>query len=483
MLSDLTWRKYPLDLLMNENMAVVEAAMPKGFEYAPYMFYITALKKADNDGVFDLEDGVIFARLMRVENIEVVFLVANLMQQRHLIYRINGECNKCGLVDWEYPKNEKPRTIAERRAIVEKQIQEAKNVRICTEPLAVLKNSKPVAGPEELAALENPELTGLENAAQLTPDNAGVFTAPKMDGNFICPENDKNAENVVIEKMDDKNTKNVVKNFDTEREREKRDYTDTEEKEKTHTLDKTERLEKESVLACAKFPIDFATAKTEKTAMAGEKSQDVTDSQNLETDGGIGGSSEELGTEVEKAMTQGESDEGMTDGGSCKDYLNKFFVENCYGFVAKKSAWAMNKLAAEIDALADEENPSETIAALICAEFKRMHDGKVSDYFKDYPMRPSYMLKPRAWEHLMTYAAKILARNKGQNNFLKAAQKAKTDYEAERESVDVALADEYAKYGIDPADPNKATKIIQAKAQEQSQVAYSEETASGIDIF
>ena len=236
-------------------------------------------------------------------------------------------------------------------------------------------------------------------------------------------------------------------------------------------------------MASAKFPIDFATAKTERTAMAGESSQDKPDSQNLETESSTGGSSEELETEVEKAAPQGKSDEGIRDGGSCRAYLSAFFAKNCYGFVEKKSAWAMDNLAKEIDALADEETPSETIAALICTEFLRMHDGKVSDYFKDYPLRPSYMLKPRAWEHLMTYAGKILASNKGQNNFLKAAQKAKTDFEAEKESVNAALADEYVKYGIDPDDPNKATKIIQAKAREQSEPAYSEETATGIDIF
>lgn len=45
MLSDVTWRKMPTDMLTNETMTYIESQMPAGFEYAPFMFYQAALKK------------------------------------------------------------------------------------------------------------------------------------------------------------------------------------------------------------------------------------------------------------------------------------------------------------------------------------------------------------------------------------------------------------------------------------------------------
>ena len=109
MLKDIYWRRYPIDLLNDDKMLYIESLMPEKLKYAPYMFYITALKLADDDGVFDLEDGVIFARLMRVPDVQIVFEVANLMRQRKVIYRLLDDSNYCGLTDWEYAKNEKVR--------------------------------------------------------------------------------------------------------------------------------------------------------------------------------------------------------------------------------------------------------------------------------------------------------------------------------------------------------------------------------------
>ena len=63
MLRDVYWRQYPIDLLTDEKMMAIECKMPAGLEYAPYMFYITALKLANNDGVFNLDDAEIIAVL------------------------------------------------------------------------------------------------------------------------------------------------------------------------------------------------------------------------------------------------------------------------------------------------------------------------------------------------------------------------------------------------------------------------------------
>ena len=50
MLRDVYWRQYPIDLLSDDKMTYIESFMPEEYKYAPYMFYITALKIDDYCG-------------------------------------------------------------------------------------------------------------------------------------------------------------------------------------------------------------------------------------------------------------------------------------------------------------------------------------------------------------------------------------------------------------------------------------------------
>ena len=129
MLRDVYWRQYPVDLLSDDKMACVEAMLPDELKYLPYMIYITALKLCDDNGVFDLDDGVVFARLTRCKDIATVFEVVNLMRQRKILYRLFDNSMLCGLVDWTY-SDKKARTIEERRKLVLDRIEKekAKNV-------------------------------------------------------------------------------------------------------------------------------------------------------------------------------------------------------------------------------------------------------------------------------------------------------------------------------------------------------------------
>ena len=88
MLDGVVWRKMPTDLLTNETMTYIESQMPKGYEYAPFMFYLAALKRADKYGSFDIGDGVIFARMMRVSDRRIVFDVALLMARYGFIKQV-----------------------------------------------------------------------------------------------------------------------------------------------------------------------------------------------------------------------------------------------------------------------------------------------------------------------------------------------------------------------------------------------------------
>lgn len=72
-MAEMRWRKMPLGIIRDENLLYISEKLPKELSYAPWMFYYTALSIADNDGIFDLEDGVVFARLMKVDSPAIVF--------------------------------------------------------------------------------------------------------------------------------------------------------------------------------------------------------------------------------------------------------------------------------------------------------------------------------------------------------------------------------------------------------------------------
>lgn len=194
MLNDVKWRKMPIDILTNETMTYIESKMPEGYAFAPFMFYQAAMKKADDDGIFDIGDGIIFARLMRVDNTSIVFKIANLMAKMKVIYHVSPESNYCMLADWEYSRNSQPRTLQQRRQIVQNKIIEA----------------------EKHKALE---------------EQCSDFSEEISSDSFSVPFDDKIEENVVKNSHDDKIEENVVTKNSTEREIRKRD-THTQERER-----------------------------------------------------------------------------------------------------------------------------------------------------------------------------------------------------------------------------------------------------------
>lgn len=476
MLKDIYWRKYPLDLLNDENMLYIESLMPKQYKYAPYMFYITALKIADDDGVFNLDDGIIFARLMRIDNVSLVFTIANLMRKRNIIYRLFDDAAYCGLVDWEYPK-QKARTLDERRRVVEAKLrqEEAKGYShsdFPTDSCAGKCNDIPQANQKAPQTCDGKRRNAVQQRTEAGPaSESQQADAQKMD--------DKNQKNVVKTVYDDKIAKNVVKNKKTEREKEEREqrdlqanvisHTHTEKREITETEERDRKEQADSsglqgppLPTCEESITDVAEKELTETT----ETEDDTQSLRSNPD------------ERESALPLQVISE--QDRGALLEYLEAFFVKNCYGFKPKQAANAMRKLAAAIESLSDEVNPPETIAAFMCKEFENMTKGKHGKYWMDIPLLPSNMIKPRVWQELVQYAGKILATKANAKKFEDAMQQAKEDYEEDHKQVCDEIEGEYLKYNISPDDPNKVAKLLHEKSIEHKQ---QEELPADVDIF
>ena len=449
MLRDVYWRQYPIDLLNDEKMGYIESLMPAGYEYAPYMYYITALKLADDDGIYDLDNGIIFARLMRVNDIQLVFDVTNLMRKYKIIYRLSDETNLCGIVDRTY-SDKKKRTLAERKQAAANAIERERAKSMSTKdfiPAGCAGKCNDI--PQSAACVgkcnDIPQSSG--NNAPVQAQNA---PQPAQSAVFFMPEDDKNRKNVVINADDDKSGENV-----TDIQTDSTNNTVQEVHTNTHI---------QQTPACG--PLEGPPADVCQNSIPA-----VADTQNSETENEThseqAACSDEITQLAEQAMSiAGNSEE--TKSAVCKK-LEDFFVKFCYGYDKKHGKHSIVKIADRICKLADDKNPADCICDILCKEFKKMNEtGSGNPYWKGIALLPSNMLKDSVWSYLMGFAGRILAKQSKDNAFLREAEKYKADAEKEQNNVAEFLNEEYRKYGIDPEDPDRVQKMLIARNAEQN---------------
>ncbi len=509
MLRDVYWRQYPIDLLSDDKMTYIESFMPEEYKFAPYMFYITALKLADDNGIFDLEDGIIFARLMRVKSRALVFQIANLMRQHKVMYRLSDDTMLMQIADWTY-SDKKVRTAEERRRIVADKIakERAKKAAYSQEDFttdgcagkhndvpqseepAGKCNAIPQAAAAELTAPEvfpipdyitkckiceayNAETNcctdNRPNACKehLAKVQEAAAAAPRQA--FLCPDDDKKAKSV--DNIQTDNTDSTLQ-----------------ERQTAHTHTDTQQATGYGPLVS---PPPEA-CQDSNTAVAEQKITQIQKPTEMQTPNDATGN--ELTTSLaEEALqaAQGSNEENADT--ALFAYLEDFFVKNCLGFDKKKAAYSLNQLCEKIKSVSDEVNPPVEVAGVLCSEFKKMCDGGRSEYWKGQALLPSFMIKTRCWMELMQYAGKILATNSASNKFTQSWEKTVAEYEAEKEQISVAVREEYLKYKIDPDAPDAHVLLLRAKSIEQEELrkakeveeeaAAAEKSEQGFDIF
>lgn len=473
MLRDVYWRQYPIDLLNDDKMVYIESLMKDEYKYAPFMFYIAALKLADDNGIFDLGDGIIFARLMRVKSRAIVFQIANYMRQQQILYRLSDDTTLMQIADWTY-SDKKVRTAEERRRIVAEKIakERAKKANYSQADF----NADGCAGKHN----DVPQSESYAGKCNAIPQAAAAeSTAPEAAASepcrdFFCPDDDKNAKNVDNIQTDSTihNTNNTVQEV------------------QTHTQTNTQ-------LAAGYAQLESAppAASPDTTAVAEKQNNQTQKPTQMQTpnDANCNETTTSLAAQALQAA-QGSSEENADS--ALFAYLEGFFVKNCYGFDKKKAGSSLKQLCEKIKSVSDEVNPPDVVAGVLCSEFKKMCEGGRSEYWKGQAMLPAFMIKTRCWMELMQYAGKILATNNASNKFMAEAQKAEADYKAEQSQISVAMRDEYLKYNINPDAPDANFQLIRAKSIEQEELrkakeveaeaiaaADAETSAQGFDIF
>lgn len=441
-IDDLPWRKFPRDAISNVKIRFIQKQLPQHLKHCALLFFTTAYCLADDYGAVDLEDGLVFADAMDIDNPDDIFLIAEHFAKRGVMEKINERVYV--ISDWDMPNRERqyrpPLTAEQRREAVKSR----------------LKTEAPDEKPPPAAR------TAAQNKKNVATKNE------KMSLHGEC--SDKKQENVATHR--DRQT----------REREQTDKTDT------HTQ-QTAALAHAALCAhgapCGDMEAAAQTEKGEPRKETGEQTDKEKHTEGKESQWQKEGvESENLGTEKKSVSSEENSEavktvtvgEGMTDraGSLCYgddvssyvatvDVLSDFFLKNNpKGYPERENEQkAIMELAKRIVMLCDKDNTAEIIAANFCRLFKKLTEQH--QYYKDMALLPSNLLKPGAFSVVFGEVGRIL-KPKGsdwQKNYDKMIAESLKDRAVYGENGDIGA--EYKKYGISVDDPERFGKLFHAK--------------------
>lgn len=401
MADELAWRKFPRNAARDENLDYIAYLLgdkaPQALLFFTIMYCI-----CDDDGVFDLEDGIIFSRMMKTGTPEDVFNVASLMEKRRIIVRCIDHVYM--IRNWDAPQRTSnfgraARTMEERRAAVAKKIAEERR--------------------------KNPEAE---------PDD------------FFCLEDDKNANFVV-----------------TQREREKERQTDRpEETERTQREENLETERKEThTEGVVTAPINGAsTTPSEENARINTDPGDnarATERQGEKISTGkmLASMAAEV-YEVRQHYDQEKRRQLL-----CQ--LNDFFAKNCLGYEWQRYTAYVSEIADRISKLATEKNPAKMVAAVMTSQFLALSQNE--GHYKGVPLTPEYFLKAGVYAHVLNNAGRILlTKDQDKTTWQAETEKYMQNAAENHVAVDNWLEEECLKYDIDPHDPQRQVELMRAKA-------------------
>lgn len=378
--NELSWRKFPRDTMRNEELDYVSYLLGPSLAAAPFLFYTTAFCKADDDGVFNIEDGVIFSRLMRLGTPSDVLKIAEMLEKRHVITRVIDGSSYFLLTDWDPPQRpgayRQPRTAEERRKVVAERIAKAEA-------------EKKQSSAEKIKA-----------AAEAV---------------FFVPNDDKKAENVVKNNIDDKNDENVV-HIERDREIEEREKKDTHtdrqirQREAAESAEKTESTEIEAADTGERAEVFRGILNPLQTS-AEKKDEENSQKNSTETERNTRSEITSLAKEAlsnsEPKGVQTQERRGPSPGAmTARKVFSQFFAKNCYGYSEEQDQYRLDELARRVDQLQDNKNPAPIIAGIFCSQLQMLSEKP--GYFFKIPISSESMLKPGVYAHIVDGASKVL---------------------------------------------------------------------------
>lgn len=437
---DLPWRKFPRDAISNVKIRFIQKQLTPHLRHGALLFFTTAYCLADDYGVIDIEDGLVFADAMDIDNPDDVFVIANLFASRGIMDKITERIFM--FVDWDTPNRDRtiraPLTAAQRRAAVEAQLRQ-KEEAIGKVSDASQKNAQDVATESE-----------------------------KMSLHGTCS---------------DKKRESVATHREIREKTDKRAQKEEKEKKERHTQEAA-RLAHDALCAHS-APCAIAQALTPDEKREREKERATEPGENQERfEKQEAGKSEMPDTSEKDTKTEitngreGRKDRAaaVRSGGIGQEYLDTlqvlqdFFAKyNPMGYQNKdEQIKALIELTHRMVALSDKANTGEIIAINFCRCFKKLVEQH--QYYKDMPILPSNLLKNGVFSILLGDVGRILqpkgvSWQRHYDKMVAESAKGKQVY-----SYSDFLAAQCKQYNVNPDAPDYIQQLLAAQRAKKQQV-------------
>lgn len=428
------WAKIPTDLLENKLMLQAEKHLPKELNYAPVLFYLAGATKADDDGIFDIDDGTEFADLAKVNSPENIQKVASVMVQARIFAHVPNSSFYI-FTEWEYATRQTSRTLSFRFQLAQKKAAQK-------------------AEEQSYFSVQSTKVDRVIKDNNYTENKNYNTIQESFDKCLNTIQGEKTAGDRIEEIREDeiRQEKNIQDEIKT-----------------THTrIECEEGTAKQSSGFLDNPPDCFAKKDERKTEEKTENKSllEVPKNWRILPESEI---SETLQSENEK-----EKQDAIFEPKKTVKELEDFFKTNNVAYNELKGSRLVEQIAKDIAKHCQNDDEAVIWAKRLCKEFKAMHDAPETDRWHNIPLMPAYMVKEAVWAQINTRVVRIYGTIK-QPKALDVHEQAQKDYQEHlkdlgnpTESPDA----EYIRLGISPDDPDRIQKMLIKKAMQGTEVLF-----------
>lgn len=428
------WAKIPTDLLENKLMLQAEKHLPKELNYAPVLFYLAGATKADDDGIFDIDDGTEFADLAKVNSPENIQKVASVMVQARIFAHVPNSSFYI-FTEWEYATRQTSRTLSFRFQLAQKKAAQK-------------------AEEQSYFSVQSTKVDKVIKDNNYTENKNCNTIQESFDKCLNTIQGEKSADDRIEEIREDeiRQEKNIQDEIKT-----------------THTrIECEEGTAKQSSGFLDNPPDCFAKKDEQKTE---EKTENesllevpknwciLPESENSET----------LQSENEK-----EKQDAIFEPKKTVKELEDFFKTNNVAYNELKGSRLVEQIAKDIAKHCQNDDEAVIWAKRLCKEFKAMHDAPETDRWHNIPLMPAYMVKEAVWAQINTRVVRIYGTIK-QPKALDVHEQAQKDYQEHLKDLENPTESpdaEYIRLGISPDDPDRIQKMLIKKAMQGTEVLF-----------
>lgn len=431
------WAKIPTDLLENKLMLQAEKHLPKELNYAPVLFYLAGATKADDDGIFDIDDGTEFADLVKVNCPENIQKIASVMVQARIFAHVPNSSFYI-FTEWEYATRQTSRSLSFRFQLAQKKAAQK-------------------AEEQSYFSVQSTKVDKVINANNYTKNENLNTIQESFDKCLNTIQGEKTAADRIEE----------IREIREDEIRQEQNIQD--EKKTTHTRIECEEGEAKQSSGFLENPPDCFAKKDE------QKSEETKENEKLlevRKDWCIVPESEN--SETLQSESEKETQEAIFKPTKTVKELEDFFKANNVAYNELKGSRLVETIANDIAKHCQNDDEAVIWAKRLCKEFKAMHDAPDTDRWHNIPLMPAYMIKEAVWAQINTRVVRIYGTIKNPKA-LDVHEQAQKDYQEHLKDLENPTESpdaEYIRLGINPNDPDRIQKMLIKKAAQETEVLF-----------